>query len=176
MRTIFQLLYLQGNFKQRKMCTCIDNIKTSYSEVKRNASRISRKSFVVPVADDDNNKQPSIDVFLDAINLITKELYQLTNSIVSLVEIVRNNFCEITKSEAQELLQLSVPICEKMEQLHKKLLKSPLYVGMETVVGIYVNAMNDFTELCNDLRFFRIDLEKNTDFQNALAKLNESLS
>lgn len=158
------------------MCTCIDNIKTSYSEVKRNASRISRKSFVVPVADASNSQPPNIDAFLDAINLITKELYQLTSSIVSLVETVRNNFCEITKSEALELLQLSVPISEKMEQLHKKLLKSPLYVGMETVVGIYVNAKNDFAELCDDLKLFRIDLEKNTDFQSAISKLNESLA
>jgi hypothetical protein len=130
----------------------------------------------VPVADASNSQPPNIDAFLDAINLITKELYQLTSSIVSLVETVRNNFCEITKSEALELLQLSVPISEKMEQLHKKLLKSPLYVGMETVVGIYVNAKNDFAELCDDLKLFRIDLEKNTDFQSAISKLNESLA
>ena len=63
-----------------------------------------------------------------------------------------------------------------MQLLHKKLQKSPLYVGMETVVKLYEDAMDDFHELCHDLQSFRINLEENEEFQNLLKKLNESLS
>lgn len=155
------------------MCTCIDNIKASYSDVRRKASQVSHKSFAVPKSNVD--AELNIDTFLDAINLITKELYRLTTAVNNLVETVRNNFCDITVNEAQELLQLSTPISEKMSQLHDKLLKSPLYVGMETVVNIYTEAMNDFNELCHDLKFFRVELETNDRFQQTLSKLNLSL-
>ncbi len=100
----------------------------------------------------------------------------MTTSVNDLVEVVRINFCQITPQEARELLELSEPIDKKMQLLHKKLLKSPLYVGMETVVKLYEDAMDDFHELCHDLQSFRINLEENEEFQNLLKKLNESLS
>lgn len=156
------------------MCTCIDNIKTSYADVRRNTSRIARKSFgnpTVPVG----KTYPDVDDFLDAINVITKELQQTTQSVNDLIEVVRNNFCGITTSEAKELLSISQPINEKMLLLHRKLLKSPLYVGMETTVKLYEDAMSDFEELCHDLKTFRIDLEQNADFQESLHNLTESL-
>lgn len=157
------------------MCNCIDTIRASYSEVRREATRVSRRSFQKPVEAKDK-AQIDIDVFLDAINLITRELHQLTTSINDLVEVVRNNFCEITTPEAEELLELSEPIYKKMQLLHKKLLKSPLYVGMETVVNLYADAMSDFDELCHDLKQFRIDLEQNAEFQEALRKLSDLLA
>ena len=127
-----------GNLKEGcSMCTCIDNIRASYSEVKRETSRVARRSFQKPV---------------------------------------EANFCQITPQEARELLELSEPIDKKMQLLHKKLLKSPLYVGMETVVKLYEDAMDDFDELCHDLQAFRINLEENEEFQALLKKLNESLS
>ena len=157
------------------MCTCIDNIRASYSEVKRETSRVARRSFQKPVEAGDN-AQVSVDDFLDAINVITRELHQVTTSVNDLVEVVRINFCQITPQEARELLELSEPIDKKMQLLHKKLLKSPLYVGMETVVKLYEEAMGDFDELCHDLQAFRINLEENEEFQNLLKNLNESLS
>ena len=161
--------------KEQNMCTCIDNIKASYSEVGRRTRRVSRRSFNRPVSHSEA-PQPSIDDFLDAINVITKELHQLTQSINDLVEVVRNNFCDITTPEAEELLQLSAPINEKIRQLHRKLLRSPLYVGMETVVCLYADAMGDFEELCHDLRQFRVELEQDEEFQQTLLKLNNLLS
>ena len=144
------------------MCTCIDNIRVSYSEVKRETSRVARRSFQKPVESGDN-AQVSVDDFLDAINVITRELHQVTTSVNDLVEVVRINFCQITPQEARELLELSEPIDKKMQLLHKKLLKSPLYVGMETVVKLYEDAMDDFDELCHDLQAFRINLEENEE-------------
>lgn len=152
------------------MCTYIETIKASYSEVGRRTSRVARKSFRKPVARA-NKPQPSIDDFLDAINAITKELQKVTDSVNDLVEVVRNNFCDITSSEAEELLQLSVPIDEKMQLLHKKLLRSPLYVGMATVVDLYSDAMTEFEELCSDLKTWHVDAPKNKHLQQTLELL-----
>lgn len=146
------------------MCTHIDTIKSSYSEVKRRASRVARKSFRSPSIKNDNS-QLSLDDFLDAINAITKELQSLTDSVNRLVEVVRNNFCDITTSEAEDLLQLSAPITDKMHLLHKKLLGSPLYVGIETVVSLYFDAMTEFEELCSDLKTWHIEAPKNDHLQ-----------
>ena len=112
------------------------------------------------------------DVFLDAINLMARELHQLTTSINDLVEVVRINFCYITPDEAEELLELSDPINKKMQLLYKKLLKLLFYIGMETVVKLYENAMSDFDELCHDLKCFRINLERNEEFKATLNRLN----
>lgn len=149
------------------MCKCIETIKASYSEVGRRTSRIARRSFRKPLSRIDK-PQPSIDDFLDAINVITKELQEVTDSVNDLVEVVRNNFCEITTPEAEELLLLSAPITDKMQLLHKKLLRSPLYVGMETVVGLYSDAMSDFEELCLDLKTWYVDAPKNEHLQQTL--------
>lgn len=157
------------------MCTCINNIKDSYTKVRRGTSRVARRSFQSPV-DTTVKSQVDIDEFLDAINLITRELHQLTTSINDLVEVVRNNFCEITTPEAEELLGLSEPIYKNMQLLHKKLIKSPLYVGMETVVNLYADSMSDFDELCHDLKQFRIDLEQDVEFKEAERKLSNLLA
>ena len=158
------------NRKDRQMCTYIETIKASYSEVGRRTSRVVRRSFSNPVASADK-PQPSIDDFLDAINVITKELQKVTDSVNDLVEVVRNNFCDITTSEAEELLQLSAPIDDKMKLLHRKLLRSPLYVGMETVVDLYSDAMTEFEELCSDLKTWHVDAPKNEHLQHTLELL-----
>ena len=152
------------------MCTYIDTIKASYSEVGRRTSRVARRSFRSPVARVAGT-EPSIDDFLNAINAITKELQKVTDSVNDLVETVRNNFCDITTSETVDLLHLSAPITEKMQFLHKKLLRSPLYVGMETVVGLYTDAMTEFEELCADLKTWHVDAPKNEHLQQTLEHL-----
>ena len=152
------------------MCTYINTIKASFSEVGRRTSRVARKSFRKPTAKTDK-PEPSIDDFLDAINVTTKELQKVTDSVNDLVQVVRNNFCDITTQEAEDLLQLSTPITEKMLLLHKKLLKSPLYVGMETVVSLYFNAMTEFEELCSDMKIWHIDAPKNDHLQQTLERL-----
>lgn len=152
------------------MCTYIDTIKASYSEVRRRTYRVARRSFRRPVVRD-NNPQPTIDDFLDAINVITKDLQTVTDSINDLVEVVRNNFCDITNPEAEDLLQLSAPITEKMQMLYRKLLRSPLYVGMETVVSLYFDAMTEFEELCTDLKTWYVDAPKDEHIQQTMALL-----
>lgn len=157
------------------MCTYIAEIKASYTEVGRETSRVARKSFQKPM-DLVRNERIDIDAFLDAINLITKDLNKVTQSVNDLVTVVRNNFCDITPLEAEELLQLSQPIIKRMQQLHKKIIASPLYKGMKTVVGLYEDAMRDFDELCHDLETFRIDLEQNDDFKLLLNRVSEMMN
>lgn len=152
------------------MCTYIDTIKASYTEVGRRTSRVARRSFRKPVASA-GKPEPTMDDFLDTINVITKDLQRVTDSVNDLVEVVRNKFCDITTSEAEDLLELSVPIMEKMQSLHKKLLRSPLYVGMETVVCLYFDAMTEFEELCSDLKTWHVDAPKNEHFQQTLELL-----
>ena len=152
------------------MCNHIDTIKATYTEVGRKTSRISRKSFRLPVVKNDN-QQLSLDDFLDSINVITKDLQRLTDSINDLVGLVRNNFCDITTSEAESLLQLSTSISGKMELLHRKLKRSPLYVGMETCVNLYYDAMTEFEELCSDLKTWHVDAPQNNQLQRTMEYL-----
>lgn len=156
------------------MCTCIVEIKATYSEVGRETSRVARKSFSKPV-ELIGKENFDIDEFLDAINLITKDLNSVTQAINNLIEIVRNNFCDISTHEAEELLKLSHPLYEKMQQLHNKLVTSTFYRGMRTAVELYSDAMSGFEELCHDMKSFRIDLEQNEEFQAVSMKLSEML-
>lgn len=156
------------------MCTYIAEIKATYTEVGRETSRVARKSFSKPV-ELINKENFDIDEFLDAINIITKDLNSVTQATHDLIEVVRNNFCEISTSEAEELLELSHPIYDKMQKLYHKLLSSPFYKGMKTAVELYSDAMSEFDELCHDLKTFRIDLEQNDEFKEVERKLSEML-
>ena len=164
----------EKKWKGRVMCTCIAEIKATYTEVGRETSRIARKSFSKPV-ELIGKENFNIDEFLDAINLITKDLNSVTQATNNLIKVVRNNFCDISTSEAEELLILSHPLCEKMQQLYDKLIASPFYRGMRTAVELYSDAMSDFDELCHDLKTFRIDLEQNEEFQYVSKELSEML-
>ena len=152
------------------MCKGIENIKTSYSRVRRETYRVSRRSFRDPMVGDGITRV-NMDDFLDAINSQTHELHHLTQVIKDLIDGVRSAFCDISTQEAEELLELSGQIYDKMQLVQRKLHKSPFYVGMQTVVDIYEDAMSDFEELCNDLRTWRIDLEQDEEF----VKLREQL-
>lgn len=152
------------------MCMCIAEIKATYKEVKRETLRVARKSFERPV---EFVTEDNIDKFLDAINIITKDLNSVTQSINELIKVVRNNFCEISTKEAEDLLKMSHPMVEKMQTLHDKLIASPLYRGMTTAVELYNDAVSDFEELCQDLKTCRVDMEQDEDFQETLQKLNE---
>lgn len=156
------------------MCTCIADIKATYTEVCRETSRVARMSFSKPV-DLINKENFNIDEFLDAINLITKDLNSVTQATNDLILVVRNNFCELSTSETEELLEMSHPICEKMQRLHHKLTASSFYRGMKSAVELYSDAMSDFEELCHDLKTFRVDFEQDNEFQETTKKLSEVL-
>ena len=144
------------------MCTCIAEIKASYTKVRKQAEEVASHSF-------------DMDNFLDAINVVREELTRVTDETNDLVELVRDHFTEITVPEAEELLQLSEPIQKKMQMVYLKLLASPLYVGLETATDLYRQAMSDFDELCHDMKTFNIDLAQDDHFKQTLKMVSEMM-
>ena len=145
------------------MCTCIAEIKESYTQVRKQAEYVVKQSY-------------DIDDFLDAINAVRKPLDSVTSETNALVELVRSHFTEITVPEAEELLQLSEPIQKKMQQVYLDLLRSPLRVGMEQSVDLFRQAMSDFDELCHDMKTFNIDLAQDEHFQQTLKMVSEMMN
>ena len=145
------------------MCTCIAEIKESYTQVRKQAEYVVEQSY-------------NIDDFLDAINAVRKPLDSVTSETNALVELVRSHFTEITVPEAEELLQLSEPIQKKMQQVYLNLLRSPLRVGMEQSVDLFRQAMCDFDELCHDMKTFNIDLAQDEHFQHTLKMVCEMMN
>lgn len=144
------------------MCTCIAEIKASYTQVRKQAEYAVEKSY-------------DIDDFLDAVNVVKKQVALVTDETNALVELVRNHFTEITVAEAEDLLDLSGPIQKKMQQVYLNLLRSPLLVGMEQTVELYRQSMSDFDELCRDMRTFNVNLAQDAEFQRVSAMLNDLL-
>ena len=144
------------------MCTCIAEIKASYTQVRKQAEYAVEKSY-------------DIDDFLDAVDVFKKQVALVTDETNALVELVRNHFTEITVAEAEDLLALSGPIQKKMQQVYLNLLRSPLLVGMEQTVELYRQSMSDFDELCRDMRTFNVNLAQDTEFQRVSAMLNDLL-
>ena len=145
------------------MCTCMAEIKESYTQVRKQAEYVVEQSY-------------DIDDFLDAINAVRKPLDSVTSETNALVELVRSHFTEITVPEAEELLQLSEPIQKKMQQVYLNLLRSPLRVGMEQSVDLFRQAMSDFDELCHDMKTFNIDLAQDEHFQHTLKMVSEMMN
>lgn len=116
-----------------------------------------------------------IDRFLDTIIELKKLLEGVIDDTYSLIKLVRANFTEITLSEAVELLELSEPIQKKMQLLYLNLLRSTYHKGVKTIVDKYRQSMNDFDELCQDMKTFNIDLAQNDHFKDTLNKVNEMI-
>lgn len=136
------------------MCTCIAEIKESYTKVRRQTAEVAQQQF-------------DIDDYLDMVNVVCKKLEQITDETNNLVEKVRDHFTEFDIQETVELLAHSTPILILMDQLHQKIMKSPLFQGLKTAVENYRDCVSDFQELCTDLQTFNIDLKRDEDFQKS---------
>ena len=117
-----------------------------------------------------------IDDYLDRVNIVRKKVEQITDETNSLVEMVRAHFTEFDVQETTELLAHSTPILILMDQLHQKLVDSPLYPGLKTAVENYRDCVSDFQELCNDLQVWNIDVPQNPKVLEAERKLSEMLN
>lgn len=145
------------------MCKCIVEIKASYTQVMSQTEQVVEQSV-------------DMDRFLDTINEIKKLLEGVINDTNNLIELVRAHFTEITVPEAVELLTLSEPIQKKMQQLYLNLLRSTYHKGLKTTVEKYRHSMDDFDELCQDMKTFNIELAQDASFQNTLNKVSEMIS
>ena len=143
------------------MCTCIAEIKASYTRVRHQTAEVAQQQF-------------DIDDYLDKVIVVRKELEKITEETNSLVETVRDHFTEFDVQETTELLAHSTPILILMDQLHQRLVKSPLYSGLKTAVENYCDCVSAFQELCCDLQTFNIDIprsEKSREVEELLKKL-----
>ena len=140
------------------MCTCIAEIKESYTKVRHQTAEVAQQKF-------------DIDDYLDIVIVVRKKLEQITEETNNLVETVRDHFTEFDEQETIELLAHSAPILILMDQLHQKLVESPLYPGLKTTADNYRDCVSDFQELCSDLQQFNIDLRHDEDFLKACEQL-----
>ena len=136
------------------MCTCIAEIKESYTKVRHQTAEVAQQQF-------------DIDDYLDQVNLVRKKVELITEETHNLVETVRDHFTEFDIQETTELLAHSTPILILMDQLSQKLVESPLYPGLKNAVENYRDCVSDFQELCSDLQTFNIDLRRDEEFQKS---------
>ena len=156
-------MYLCSGFRRKEeiMCTCIAEIKASYTKVRHQTAEVAQQQF-------------DIEDYLDKVIVVRKKLEQITEETNSLVETVRDHFTEFDVQETTELLAHSTPILILMDQLHQKLVESPLYPGLKTAVENYCDCVSIFQELCSDLQTFNIDIprnEKSREVEELLRKL-----
>lgn len=144
------------------MCTCIDIIKETYTDVLEQTVYVAKQSF-------------NMDDYLDAIIHFTKQFEDLTGRINNLVELVRDHFTELTTDETKDLLAESRVMRKNMAQLYKTACDSSLYPGLKTVVKQYHESVSDFSELCNDLQTWNVNIPADAEFQKTLDALNTLL-
>jgi sulfur relay (sulfurtransferase) DsrC/TusE family protein len=130
------------------MCTCIAEIKESYTKVRYQTAEVAQQQF-------------DIDSYLDKAIAVRKEVEKITDETNDLVETVRNHFTEFDIQETTELLAHSTPILILMDQLYQKLVQSPFYDALKSAVDSYRDCMSNFQELCSDLQTFNIDVPRN---------------
>ncbi len=140
------------------MCSYTAEIKATYTRVRRQTAEVTQQQF-------------DMDDYLDKVIVMKNQLNHVTNETNALVELVRSHFTEFDIQETIELLAHSTPILILMDQLHQKLVASPLYAGLKTAVEEYSDCVSDFQELCSDLQMFNIDLRQNEEFQKSSERL-----
>ena len=139
------------------MCTCIAQIKESYTKVRHQTAEVAQQKF-------------DIDDYLDMVIVVRKKVEEITEETNNLVDTVRDHFTEFDEQETTELLAHSTPILILMDQLYQKLVDSPLYPGLKTAVENYRDCVSDFQELCTDLQIWNIDVPSNPEVTEAERK------
>lgn len=141
------------------MCTCVETIQKTFVGVKKQTDIIDNCSF-------------DIDSFLDRINSIRKPVEDVTRDILKLVELVHDHFVEINAEDSVLLLNDFIKTRQKMYEVYAKLYKSSLYVGMKNAVKEFRHSADLFSEMCEDLQKYNVQLSKDSDYQNLTEKLN----
>jgi len=141
------------------MCTCIETIQKTFVGVKKQTDKIDDCSF-------------DIDNFLDKINSIKKPVEKVTRDILKLVELVHEHFVELNAEDSVLLLNEFIKTRRKMYEVYTKLHKSSLYVGMKNAVRDFRHSADLFSEMCEDLQKYNVELSKDSDYQNLVERLN----
>ena len=143
----------------QNMCTCVETIQKTFIGVREQTEKIDDCSF-------------DIDSFLDRINSIRKPVEDVTRDIIKLVELVHVHFVELNAEDSILLLNDFIKTRQKMYEVYTKLRKSLLYVGMKNAVKEFRHSADLFSEMCDDLQKYNVELSKDSDYQNLTEKLN----
>lgn len=141
------------------MCTCVETIQKTFVSVKKQTDEI-------------NVCSSDIDSFLDRINSIRKPVEEVTRDILQFVELVRNHFVELNAEDSASLLNDFIKTRQKMYEAYTKLRNSTLYVGMKNAVKEFRHSADLFSEMCDDLQKYNIDLSKDSEYQDLVDRLN----
>lgn len=141
------------------MCTCVEIIQNTFVGVKKQTDNIDDCSF-------------DIDSFLDRINSIKKPVEDVTRDILKLVELVRDHFVELDANDCVLLLKDFIKTRQKMYEVYTKLHRSSLYPGMKNAVREFRHSADLYSEMCEDLQKYNIDLSKDSDYQDLVERLN----
>lgn len=141
------------------MCTCVETIQKTFIDVREQTEKIDDCSF-------------DIDIFLDRINSIRKPVEDVTRDIIKLVELVHVHFVELNAEDSILLLNDFIKTRQKMYEVYTKLRKSSLYVGMKNAVKEFRHSADLFSEMCDDLQRYNVELSKDSDYLNLTEKLN----
>ncbi len=141
------------------MCTCVETIQKTFYDVKKQTDKIAVSSY-------------DIDSFLDRINSIRIPLESVTGDILQFVELVRMHFVELDANDSLELLHDFLKTRNKMYDVYANLYRSSLYVGMKNAVKEFHHSANLFSELCDDLQKYNVELPNDSMYQSQVDKLN----
>ena len=141
------------------MCTCVETIQKTFVSVKKQTDEI-------------NVCSSDIDSFLDRINSIRKPVEEVTRDILQFVELVRNHFVELNAEDSASLLNDFIKTRQKMYEAYTKLRNSTLYIGMKNAVKEFRHSADLFSEMCDDLQKYNIELSKDSEYQDLVDRLN----
>lgn len=141
------------------MCTCVETIQKNFVGVKRQTETIDVCSS-------------DMDSFLDKINSIRIPVENVTRDILNFVELVREHFIELNRDDSIMLLNEFVLTRQKMYEVYARLHNSSLYVGMKVAVKEFYHSAILFSEMCDDLQKYNIELPNDPEYQDLVDKLN----
>ena len=141
------------------MCTCVETIQKTFLGVKKQTENIDVCSS-------------DIDSFLDKINSIKKPVEEVTLDILQFVELVHDHFVELSPEDSAVLLKDFIVTRKKMYEVYAKLRNSSLYVGMKIAVKEFHHSAELFSEMCDDMQKYNIELPKDSEYQDMVEKLN----
>ena len=141
------------------MCTCVETIQKTFISIKKQTEKIDVCSS-------------DIDSFLDRINSIKKPVEEVTRDILQFVEIVHEYFVELSVEDSIMLFKEFAKTRQKMFEVYNKLHKSAVYVGMKNAVKEFHHSANLFSEMCDDLYKYNVELPNDSEYQDLVQKLN----
>ncbi len=141
------------------MCTCVETIQKTFLGVKKQTENIDVCSS-------------DIDSFLDKINSIKKPVEEVTLDILQFIELVHDHFVELSPEDSAVLLKDFTVTRKKMYEVYAKLRNSSLYVGMKNAVKEFHHSADLFSEMCDDMQKYNIELPEDSEYKDLVEKLN----